>query len=80
MIVPSSWAPRFGRRRLLRLDSLPVGARTVEDGSARREVSCPSFAQLSRDLAPRRVQCLDVVSFLGEDKRQAVSQPDLDFR
>ena len=68
------------RRRVPRADVLSADAAgTAAVDSARREVSCPSPAQLSLDVAPRCVECLDVVSFVGDDETKPLSQLDLDF-
>lgn len=57
--------------------ALEVGMAAVD--SPRRDVSCPFFAQLSFDVASRRLERLDVVRFLGDHEAEPVAQPGLDF-
>jgi hypothetical protein len=47
--------------------------------SPRRDLACPFFAQLSFDVASRRVERLDVVRLLGDHQAEPVTQPGLDF-
>ena len=47
--------------------------------STRRDVACPFFAQLSFDVASRRLERLDVVRFPGDHEAEPVTQPGLDF-